>query len=86
MASTMRAVLFHGPEKGFEISSVPKPQIRPGDLLVKICAAGLCHSDFGVFKGNPKPKYGYPIIPGHEGEPSANRVSRRTPARMMLTL
>ena len=36
-----------------------------GEVLVKVCAAGLCHSDLSVVNGN-RPKE-MPILIGHEG-------------------
>ena len=37
----------------------------PGEVMVRISAAGVCHSDLHVIKGDlPMPT---PIIPGHEG-------------------
>src|SRR6266480_2696078 len=36
----------------------------PGEVMVKICAAGLCHSDLSVIDGNrPRPT---PMVLGHE--------------------
>jgi S-(hydroxymethyl)glutathione dehydrogenase/alcohol dehydrogenase len=37
----------------------------PGEVLVRIHAAGVCHSDLHVMKGDQPMKT--PIIPGHEG-------------------
>lgn len=78
----MRAALFYGVEKGLEIGSQPIPAPKEGDILVKIAAAGLCHSDLVTLSGQQKPKEGYPIIPGHEGE--SGRPFRHT-LQIMLT-
>ncbi|MET8423916.1 NAD(P)-dependent alcohol dehydrogenase [Nocardia sp. NPDC004860] len=40
----MRALQWTGPEK-VQINDIPVPDIRPTDLLVKVGAAGVCHSD-----------------------------------------
>jgi propanol-preferring alcohol dehydrogenase len=43
------------------------PQVGPGQILVKIAASGVCHTDLHAAEGDwpvkPKP----PFIPGHEG-------------------
>ncbi|WP_405485753.1 NAD(P)-dependent alcohol dehydrogenase [Nocardia sp. NBC_00511] len=40
----MRALQWTGPEK-VQINDIPVPEIGPTDLLVKVGAAGVCHSD-----------------------------------------
>ncbi|MGW5224716.1 NAD(P)-dependent alcohol dehydrogenase [Nocardia niigatensis] len=40
----MRALQWTGPEK-VQINDIPVPDIGPTDLLVKVGAAGVCHSD-----------------------------------------
>jgi alcohol dehydrogenase len=37
----------------------------PGEILIEVAGAGLCHSDLSVIDGT-RPR-GVPIIPGHEG-------------------
>jgi propanol-preferring alcohol dehydrogenase len=65
--TTMRAAVV--PELGakLEIQQLDVPEPGPGQVLVKIEAAGLCHTDIHAAHGDwpvkPKP----PFIPGHEG-------------------
>ncbi|MGV9414593.1 NAD(P)-dependent alcohol dehydrogenase [Nocardia sp. NPDC003693] len=40
----MRALQWTGPEK-VAVNDIPVPDIGPGDLLLKVGAAGVCHSD-----------------------------------------
>ncbi|MFE2957275.1 NAD(P)-dependent alcohol dehydrogenase [Nocardia tengchongensis] len=40
----MRALQWTGPEK-VQINDIPVPDIGPTDLLIKVGAAGVCHSD-----------------------------------------
>ena len=67
---------FHKP---YTISTVNVPQLRPNELLVKIHAAGFCHSDIQVLRGELNSPL--PLIPSHEpvgtvvqvGEESASK-------------
>ena len=44
----MKAVRFNGVGKPATITDVPQPKPGPGQVLVKIGGAGLCHSDLHV--------------------------------------
>ena len=46
----MRAVRFVGVGKSAEITDVEKPSPGPGQVLVKIGGAGVCHSDLHVME------------------------------------
>ena len=46
----MRAVRFAGVGRPAEIENVPKPTAGPGQILVKIGGAGVCHSDLHVME------------------------------------
>ena len=47
------------------IIETPKPELKPGHVLLKIGYVGFCGSDLNTFRGlNPLVKL--PIIPGHE--------------------
>ncbi|MDQ0008720.1 propanol-preferring alcohol dehydrogenase [Luteibacter jiangsuensis] len=67
MNKTMKAAVVTAFGKPLEIQEVPIPRPGPGDLLVKIEACGVCHTDLHAAEGDwpvkPKP----PFIPGHEG-------------------
>jgi L-iditol 2-dehydrogenase len=59
----MKACVFNAPG---EVAVVERaaPEAGPGEVLLRVAAAGLCHSDVRVFKGE---KYARPgVIPGHE--------------------
>lgn len=65
----MKAVLFHshgGPEV-LEYSTVPTPEPRPGEVLVRLKAAALNRLDIWVRNGWPGIKLAYPHIPGADG-------------------
>jgi propanol-preferring alcohol dehydrogenase len=50
-----------------EIRDVPVPTPGPGQILVKIEASGLCHTDIHAARGDWPVKPKMPLIPGHEG-------------------
>ncbi|MET1024706.1 MAG: alcohol dehydrogenase AdhP [Pseudoxanthomonas sp.] len=67
MNKTMKAAVVTDFGKPLQIQEVAVPRPGPGDLLVKIEACGVCHTDLHAAEGDwpvkPKP----PFIPGHEG-------------------
>jgi alcohol dehydrogenase, propanol-preferring len=67
MAKTMKAAVVHEFGKPLTIGEVRLPATGPGQILVKIAATGVCHTDLHAAEGDwpikPKP----PFIPGHEG-------------------
>ena len=67
MAKTMKAAVVREFGKPLVIEEVPVPTPGAGQILVKIAATGVCHTDLHAAEGDwpvkPKP----PFIPGHEG-------------------
>ena len=62
----MRAVVVERP-RGATLQHVPRPDPGPGEVLVRVGAAGICGSDVEVIEGRRPARYvRYPIIPGHE--------------------
>ena len=59
----MKACVFRGPGD-LAVLEVPTPEPAAGELLLRVAAAGLCHSDVRVFKGEKAARPG--VIPGHE--------------------
>lgn len=47
------------------IKDIPEPQCKPGEVKVKVEAAGICGSDVAAYKGT-SPLCSYPRIIGHE--------------------
>jgi len=64
--SKTRAIVVRAPnDYVIEERNVPEP--GPGEVLVKVAAAGICGSDIELFEGTrPAPYVRYPVIPGHE--------------------
>ncbi len=48
-----------------EIRTVQMTGLKPGDVLVRIMASGLCHTDLEAIQG--RLNLPLPLIPGHEG-------------------
>src|SRR3954454_14346914 len=64
----MRAVQYRTIGGGPEVVEVPTPEPGPGQVRLRVTAAGLCHSDWFVMD-LPADKYAYglPLTLGHEG-------------------
>jgi propanol-preferring alcohol dehydrogenase len=64
---TMRAVVVRAFDEAPHIEEVPKPVAGPGEIVVKIEASGLCHTDIHAAHGDWPVKPKLPFTPGHEG-------------------
>jgi propanol-preferring alcohol dehydrogenase len=64
---TMKAAVVHAFGKPLAIEEVPVPSPGPGEVLVKIAASGVCHTDLHAADGDWPVKPTPPFIPGHEG-------------------
>jgi 6-hydroxycyclohex-1-ene-1-carbonyl-CoA dehydrogenase len=62
----MKAAVFVGPEKPLEMQDVPKPEIGPDDVLVKVAACGVCHTDLHYIDHGVPTFKKPPMILGHE--------------------
>ena len=67
MAEMMKAAVVHEYGKPLVIEEVPVPEVRPGRILVKVEACGVCHTDLHAAEGDWPVKPPLPFIPGHEG-------------------
>ncbi|MGD0484284.1 MAG: alcohol dehydrogenase catalytic domain-containing protein [Gemmatimonadales bacterium] len=47
----MRAVRYHGPKLPLRLEIVPQPDPGPGEVLVKVSAAGICHTELHFLSG-----------------------------------
>jgi len=66
MAKTMKAAVLHNLKERLSIEDVPVPEPGRGELLVKVAACGVCHSDLHAVDGDWTPPPVLPLIPGHE--------------------
>ncbi|WP_454621939.1 alcohol dehydrogenase AdhP [Bradyrhizobium cenepequi] len=67
MAMMMKAAVVPAFGKPLKIEEVPIPTPGPGEVLVKINASGVCHTDLHAATGDWPVKPTPPFIPGHEG-------------------
>jgi propanol-preferring alcohol dehydrogenase len=63
----MQAAVVHTFGEPLEIESVPVPEPGPGQVVIKIAACGVCHTDLHAANGDWPVKPSLPFIPGHEG-------------------
>ena len=78
---TTRAAVVEAPGAPFVVQDVVLDDVRTGEVLVEVVAAGLCHTDLGVQAGGIP--FALPGILGHEGAgvvvevgPGVDRVAR----------
>ncbi|MET7401983.1 alcohol dehydrogenase catalytic domain-containing protein, partial [Dactylosporangium sp. NPDC005572] len=63
----MKAAVVTGFDRPLRIEEVAVPALAPDQLLVRITASGLCHTDIHAARGEWPVKPTPPFIPGHEG-------------------
>jgi alcohol dehydrogenase, propanol-preferring len=66
VTATMTAAVLHALKTPLRIETVPIPEPGPGELLIKVTACGVCHSDLHAVDGDWTPPPVLPLIPGHE--------------------
>ncbi len=64
MALQYRAAVLHAAQTPMSIETITAAALKPTDVLVRIRAAGLCHTDLEVIEGSLR--YPMPIVLGHE--------------------
>ena len=64
MTLQYRAAVLHAARTPMSIETVAAAELKPTDVLVRIRAAGLCHTDLEVIEGSLR--YPMPIVLGHE--------------------
>ena len=66
-AKTMYAAVVHDFERPLVLEEVAKPVAGPGEIVVRVEASGLCHTDIHAAHGDWPIKPTPPFTPGHEG-------------------
>jgi S-(hydroxymethyl)glutathione dehydrogenase / alcohol dehydrogenase len=61
----MRVAVAYDVAEPLVIEELATPAIGPHDVLVRLCASGICHTDLTVIRGLSN--LPLPIVPGHEG-------------------
>lgn len=67
MAEMMKAAVVQEFGQPLRIEEVPIPTPGPGEVLIKVMANGICHTDLHSVDGDWSIKPKLPLIPGHEG-------------------
>ena len=65
----MKAAVLHELKKPMAVEEVERPVPGEGEVLIKVEACGVCHSDLHIIEGDWKQFGGItkiPLIPGHE--------------------
>ena len=70
MSDTMQAVRNHGP-RDYRLEGVARPHAGPGEVVIRVDAAGICGSDGKCYEGGDmfygaNPWVKNPVTPGHE--------------------
>lgn len=60
-----RVVSLDEVESPLELAEVPRPEPQPGEVLVRVAACGVCHTELDEIEGRTAPPR-LPIILGHE--------------------
>jgi propanol-preferring alcohol dehydrogenase len=67
MPQMMKAAVVHAYGAPLVIDDRPVPEPGQGQVLVKIAASGVCHTDLHAASGDWPVKPPLPFVPGHEG-------------------
>lgn len=67
MARTMKAAVAHAFHEPLTVDEVPIPTPAAGQVLIRLAASGVCHTDLHAVDGDWPIKPTPPFIPGHEG-------------------
>ena len=65
--TTMRAAVVHELGVTLSVEQVPRPEPGPDEIVVRVEASGLCHTDIHAAHGDWPVKPQPPFTPGHEG-------------------
>ncbi len=79
----MRAAVVTALGQPLEIQERPVPQPGVGEVLVRIEACGLCHTDIHAAQGDWPVKPTPPFVPGHEGVGIVEKVGAQVTAHVI---
>ena len=70
----MKAVVFHGSDKGLKVEDIPVPKISEDQILVKVAACGVCHTDLHYIEHGVPTFKKPPIVLGHEASGTVEKA------------
>jgi alcohol dehydrogenase, propanol-preferring len=73
----MKAAVVTGFGEPLELQDRPTPEPGPFEVLVRMEASGLCHTDIHAWRGDWPVKPTPPFVPGHEGVGIVERVGEQ---------
>ena len=62
----MKAAIFHAGHQPLSLEEIPRPEPGPGEIVMKVAACGVCHSDLHYIDHDVKTFKAPPLILGHE--------------------
>ncbi len=74
MTQTMRAAVVKQFREPLVLEERPIPTPGPGQVVVRVIATGVCHTDLHAADGDWPVKPTLPFVPGHEGAGVVDRV------------
>ncbi|MCK0196222.1 alcohol dehydrogenase AdhP [Ancylobacter sp. 6x-1] len=76
MTNMMKAALCRQFGAPLTIEELPVPEPGPDQILVRLAATGVCHTDLHAVNGDWPVKPNPPFIPGHEGVGTVAAIGR----------
>lgn len=70
----MKAAVFHGNGNQLRIEEMPVPEPKAGEILLRVAACGLCHTDLHYLDHGVATFKTPPIILGHEAAGTVERL------------
>jgi len=70
----MKAAVFHGSGQALKIEDIPVPRITGDQILVKVAACGVCHTDLHYIEHGVPTFKKPPIVLGHEASGIVEQV------------
>jgi len=65
----MKAAVLNVPQdvsrRPLRIIQIPRPELRPGHVLLRVCACGVCRTDLHIVEGELQPRCER-VVPGHQ--------------------
>ena len=71
----MKAAVLHEARQPLQIEELEMPEVGDEDVLIKVAACGVCHTDLKVVEG--RNRFTPPTILGHEVAGTIEQVGAR---------